>query len=228
MTEQRPPATQEPAGIEPPPLPPPFATAESVPGLVRAVRRRADKSQRELAKAAGLARSTVAKLETGVLTPSLATLVRILEAADLTLVATDTNGTVVQPMSSWDDTRDGGGKLFPAHLDLIIDPKLGEWWADKYGMARPPETYHRDRAYRDAKGALSQWAVRVQQFRHDPMPENPDSPCSVAGGQRGRGIEISRSLAKCGDTLGQDVDAVSGIGSAGSCCLCGWRRTRAR
>ncbi|HEX6325170.1 MAG TPA: helix-turn-helix transcriptional regulator [Jiangellaceae bacterium] len=176
MTEQRPPAPQEPAGIEPPPLPPPFVTAESVPGLVRAVRRRADKSQRELAKAAGVARSTVAKLETGDLTPSLPTLVRMLEVADLALVATDPNGTVVQPMSSWDDTRDGGGKLFPAHLDLIIDPKWGEWWADKYGLARPPETYHRDRAYRDAKRALSQWAVRVQQFRHDPMPENPDSP----------------------------------------------------
>jgi DNA-binding XRE family transcriptional regulator len=176
MIEQRPPAPQEPAVIEPPPLPPPFVTAESVPGLVRAVRRRADKSQRELAKAAGVARSTVAKLETGDLTPSLPTLVRMLEVADLALVATDPNGVVVQPMSSWDDTRDGGGKLFPAHLDLIIDPKWGEWWADKYGLARPPETYHRDRAYRDAKRALSQWAVRVQQFRHDPMPENPDSP----------------------------------------------------
>jgi transcriptional regulator with XRE-family HTH domain len=177
MTEQRPPARpEEPAGIELPPLPPPFVTAKSVPALVRAVRRRADKSQRELAKAAGLARSTVARLETGDLTPSLATLVRILEVAGLDLVATDKDGTVVQPMSSWDDTRDGGGKLFPAHLDLIIDPKLGEWWADKYGLARPPETYHRDRAYRDAKRALSQWAVRVQQFRHDPMPENPDSP----------------------------------------------------
>ena len=93
MTEQRPPAPQEPAGIEPPPLPPPFVTAESVPGLVRAVRRRADKSQRELAKAAGVARSTVAKLETGDLTPSLATLVRILGVADLALVATDPNGT---------------------------------------------------------------------------------------------------------------------------------------
>jgi transcriptional regulator with XRE-family HTH domain len=177
MTEQRPPTPDEPpAAIEPPPLPPPFVTAESVPGLVRAVRRRADKSQRELAKAAGLARSTVARLETGDLTPSLATLVRILEVADLDLVAIDKQGTVVQPMSSWDDTRDGGGKLFPAHLDLIIDPKWGEWWADKYGLDRPPKTYHRDRAYRDAKRALSQWAVRVQQFRHDPMPENPDSP----------------------------------------------------
>jgi hypothetical protein len=32
--------------------------------------------------------------------------------ADLDLVATDKDGTVVQPMSSWDDTRDGEGKLF--------------------------------------------------------------------------------------------------------------------
>ncbi|HEX5994171.1 MAG TPA: helix-turn-helix transcriptional regulator [Jiangellales bacterium] len=176
MSAQSPPPADEPAGIEPPPQPPPFVTAESVPGLVRMVRRRADKSQRELAKAAGVAPSTVAKLETGDLTPSLTTLVRILGVANLNLVATDLDGIVAEPMAIWDDTRDGGGKLFPAHLDLIIDPRLGEWWADKYGLARPPETYHRDRAYRDAKRALSQWAVRVQQFRNDPMPEDPDSP----------------------------------------------------
>lgn len=179
MTDQRTPADRVESsaveGIEPPLLPPPFVTAESVPGLVRAIRRRADKSQRELADAAGLARSTVAKLETGNLTPSLSTLLRLLDVADLVLVATDRDGNIVQPMSVWDDTRDGARKLFPAHLDLIIDPKFGEWWADKYGLARPPETYHRDRAYRDAKRALSVWAVRVQQFRHDPMPDDPDS-----------------------------------------------------
>ena len=180
MAEQDTPADQPvgtpAAGVEPPPLPPPFVTVASIPGLVRAIRRRADKSQRELAKEAGLAHSTVAKLETGALAPSLSTLLRVLHVADLVLVAADKDGAVVQPLAVWDDTRDGGDRMFPAHLDLIIDPKFGEWWGDQYGLARPPETYHRERAYRDAKRALSQWAVRVQQFRYDPMPPDPDSP----------------------------------------------------
>ncbi|HEX6233873.1 MAG TPA: hypothetical protein VFZ63_12175 [Jiangellaceae bacterium] len=128
------------AGVEPPPLPPPFVTVASILGLVRAIRR------------------------------------RVLHVADLVLVAADKDGAVVQPLAVWDDTRDGGDRMFPAHLDLIIDPKFGEWWGDQYGLARPPETYHGERAYRDAKRALSQWAVRVQQFRYDPMPPDPDSP----------------------------------------------------
>jgi transcriptional regulator with XRE-family HTH domain len=167
----------EPTGGRPvPPPQTPYVGAESLPGLIRSVRRRADLSQRELADAAGLARSTVAKAEAGTLTPSLNTLLRILAAADLVLVVADRDGNVVQPMRVWDDTLDGGDKKFPAHLDLILDPRAGDWWGDQYGLARPPETYHRSRAYRDAKRALSQWSVRVAQHRYEPPPPDPDRP----------------------------------------------------
>lgn len=147
-----------------------FVRRPTLPGLIRQVRRLAVLSQRDLAEEAHLSQSTVARLESGRLLPSLATLLRILAIAGLVLVVTDENGNVVQPLRVWDDTRDGAERMFPAHVDLILDPRPGEWWGDRYGLARPPETFHRERRYRDAKRRRSQWEVRVKQFRHDPPP----------------------------------------------------------
>jgi hypothetical protein len=31
-------------------------------------------------------------------------------------------------------------RRYPAHLDTVLDPAPGEWWGDRYGLARPPET----------------------------------------------------------------------------------------
>jgi transcriptional regulator with XRE-family HTH domain len=149
--------------VQPPPAPSPSVAAETVAGLVRSVRRRCDVSQRELAAAAKLSPSTVARIESG-------SLIRLLAVGRLVLVVTDEDGKVVRPMQIWDETRDGAGRQFPAHLDLILDPKFGEWWADGYGLARPPETLHRNRRLRDAMRRRSQWEVRVKQFRNDPPP----------------------------------------------------------
>jgi len=49
----------------------------------------------------------------------------------------------------------------------------GEWWADDYGLARPPETFYRDRRLRDAMRARSQWEVRVAKLRNSPEPRRP-------------------------------------------------------
>lgn len=158
----------------PPALPPPQVGPDTVPGLVRKVRRLADLSQRELAQAAQVSPTTVARVERGALTPSLGMLLRLLAAARLVLVVADEQGRVIQPMRTWDDTRDGAGRRFPAHLDLILDPRGGDWWADIYGLARPPETFHRDRRWRDARRRRSQWEVRVKQLRSAPEPPDPD------------------------------------------------------
>ncbi|RZT84065.1 helix-turn-helix protein [Pseudonocardia sediminis] len=141
-------------------------------GLCRAVRRRADASQREMAERTGLSRSTIARIESGKLIPSLSVLNRILVETDLLLVAVDRNGRVVAPMEDPpdDDLRDGAGKRYPSHLDTIVDPEPGEWWASIYGMAHPPETYHRDRERRDVQRARSQWEVRVARLRAAPPP----------------------------------------------------------
>ena len=160
--------------VTPPELPRPYVDMDTVPGLVRKVRRLADLSQRELARAARVSASTIARIESGALAPSLDTLLRLLAAARLVLVVTDGRGRVVQPMRLWDDTRDGADRQFPAHLDLILDPRGGDWWADVYGLARPPETFHRDRDWRDARRRRSQWEVRVKRFRHVPPPPDPE------------------------------------------------------
>lgn len=160
--------------VDPPELSPPTISKGMIPGLVRTIRRLADLSQRELALTAKVSRSTVARVESGELTPSLGMLLRLLAVARLNLVVIDEQGRVVQPMRVWDDTRDGAERQFPAHLDLILDPKRGEWWADVYGLARPPETFHRDRAWRDARRRRSQWEIRVDQFRGTPPPPDPE------------------------------------------------------
>jgi transcriptional regulator with XRE-family HTH domain len=134
-------------------------------GLVRAARRRADLSQRELALAAGVHGSTVGRIESGHLTPSLEMLLRLLAAAGLHLAVVDGDGRLVQPMEDRDDIRDGAERRYPAHLDTILDPRPGEWWADTYGLARPPETFYRDRRRRDMMRARSRWEVRVALLR---------------------------------------------------------------
>ena len=168
------------AGPAPDPGPDPTETLLAYPdpaGLCRAVRRRVDASQREMAERTGLSRSTIARIESGKFVPSLSVLSRLLVNADLELVAVDRDGRVVVPMQDPpdDDLRDGGGKRYPSHLDTIVDPGPGEWWGSLYGLARPPETSHRDRFKRDIARARSQWEVRVAQFRHVPPPPTVES-----------------------------------------------------
>ncbi|MEH1124520.1 helix-turn-helix domain-containing protein [Micromonospora sp. CPCC 206061] len=162
-----------PSALDPPP--PELRVGQyPVAGLVRRARRIADLSQRQMARSAKVAPSTVGKVEAGVMVPSVDVLERLLAAAGLFLAVVDQDGRVVTPMEDWDDTRDGAERRYPSHLDTILDPRLGEWWADTYGLARPPETFHRSRARRDAMRRRSQWEVRVKQHRHDPPPSGGD------------------------------------------------------
>jgi transcriptional regulator with XRE-family HTH domain len=142
-------------------------------GIVRQARRRADLSQRELAKFAKVSPALIGAVETGLRTPSLDTLRRILNAANFQLVVVDADGRLIVPLEVWQDTADGAGRRYPAHLDTILDPQFGDWWADQYGLARPPETFRRNRAYRDYERRMSQWQVRVKQLRNAPKPRPP-------------------------------------------------------
>ncbi|BCJ38183.1 hypothetical protein Athai_56860 [Actinocatenispora thailandica] len=121
----------------------------------------------------GTSHSLISRIETGASQPSLDVLDRILRAAGLQLTVIDPYGRMVLPMQDWDDTRDGAGRRYPAHLDTILDPLPGEWWGDVYGLARPPETFHRDPERRAAQRRRSQWEVRVAQHRRDPPPPDP-------------------------------------------------------
>ena len=125
--------------------------------------------------------STVGRIEAGSLTPSLAMLSRIVGTAGFRLVVVDEAGTVLKPMRDRADLRDGAERRYPSHLDVVTDPEPGEWWADRYGLARPPETFYRDRAVRDALRRRSQWEVRVAKYRNVPSPPDPQR-CGYRGG----------------------------------------------
>jgi transcriptional regulator with XRE-family HTH domain len=142
-------------------------------GIVRRVRRKADMSQRELAKYADVSATLIGSIETGTRIPSLPALQRILNAANYQLVVVDADGRLVVPLEVWQDVADGAGRRYPAHLDTILDPEFGEWWADGFGLARPPETFRRNRTYRDYQRRQSQWEVRVKQLRNAPSPRLP-------------------------------------------------------
>jgi transcriptional regulator with XRE-family HTH domain len=141
-------------------------------GLLRAARRRADVSQLDIARAARVSKSTVARIESGTLRPSLDILDLLLGAAGFSLTVVDDEGRVLQPMLDRDDLKDGAGRRYPAHFDVIPDPVGQEWWGAIYGLARPPETYYRSKSRRDAMRRRSVWEVRVKQNRR--MPEPPE------------------------------------------------------
>ncbi|MGW5668795.1 helix-turn-helix domain-containing protein [Micromonospora sp. NPDC003776] len=144
-----------------------------IAGLVRQARRRVGLGQRQMARFARVAPSTIGRVESGELTPSLRVLERIFGAAGLYLALVDQDGRVIQPMDDWEGIRDGAGRRYPSHLKLIIDPEPGEWWADIYGLARPPETFHRCPVHVEERRRRSQWEVRVAKYRATPPPPDP-------------------------------------------------------
>nr|WP_281257735.1 helix-turn-helix transcriptional regulator [Asanoa hainanensis] len=144
--------------------------ALSVSGLLRAARRQADLSQRQLAAKSGASHGTISRIEAGGLAPSLAMMEKLLAACGYRFLVVDQGRRSLRPMADSDNTLDGARRRFPAHLDVILDPLPGEWWGDIYGLARPPETFYRDRGKRDRQRRRSQWEVRVKQQRWLPPP----------------------------------------------------------
>ncbi|MEO6880683.1 MAG: helix-turn-helix transcriptional regulator [Mycobacteriaceae bacterium] len=125
-------------------------TRLDVAGYLRQARRRTRMSQRELAAACGVSASTLSRAEAGRTELSLLLFTRLLRAAGLRLVVVDDEPRRVPALAEPPDTRDLAERRFSAHLDLILDPVRGEWWGDRFGLVRPPETFHRDPAARYA------------------------------------------------------------------------------
>ncbi|MEU9506962.1 GNAT family N-acetyltransferase [Micromonospora sp. NPDC048170] len=146
---------------------------------LRALRRRADLSQRQLAERSGVPQATLARIESGrAADPRFRTVERLVRAAggevaisvrDTTASAdtADTAGAAGNagrslPAVPHDQLRDGAGRRYPAHLDVweVNEPKdwPGAWWANWYNLPPalwplplPPATYERSRAYRDRR-----------------------------------------------------------------------------
>ncbi|MEV4844313.1 GNAT family N-acetyltransferase [Micromonospora matsumotoense] len=142
---------------------------------VRALRREADLSQRELATRSGVPQATIARIESGRANdPRFHTVERLVRAVGGTLTislptaaaaeASTAEATCALPPVPHDDLRDTTGRRYPAHLDVwpVREPKdwPGAWWADWYNLPPPlwplrlpPAAYERNRGYRDRRRA---------------------------------------------------------------------------
>jgi transcriptional regulator with XRE-family HTH domain len=135
-------------------------------------------SQRAFAEEVGVSRSLLDRVEAGRTSPRVEDLELALAADGLFLVVVrevEGEGLVfVPPLEELDGPgmcRDGAGRRYPAHLGLVVDPVRGEWWGDRFGMTRPPETFHRDQVLREVRRSLSQEEVRPG--RPAPLPRWP-------------------------------------------------------
>ena len=94
-------------------------SANPYAGVVCRLRRVLDLSQRDLADAAGVSPSTVARAESDELAISLRALTALLAIGGYAVVVVDAAGTPVVPMSRG-ALRDRGGRRHPAHLDARV------------------------------------------------------------------------------------------------------------
>jgi transcriptional regulator with XRE-family HTH domain len=121
---------------------------------LRVARRAADMSQRELAEAAGVPQSVVARAERYPDRLRVAVFELLLKATNHRLVVVDSNGRELAPETeSSADLRNRAGCRFPPHLDVVSTADGGWWWGYKFWLPcerMPPEhTFRRSRLWRD-------------------------------------------------------------------------------
>ncbi|GAB3852336.1 hypothetical protein GCM10029963_41680 [Micromonospora andamanensis] len=140
--------------------------------VLRALRRQADLSQRELAERSGVPQSTVARIESGRSAGAqFRTVQRLVRAAGgaLRIAGPDEQAPPCpdeQALSGdviCDDIRrDDAGRRYPAHLDVrqvrTLKDWPGAWWAhwyslppDRWPLRVPEVTYDLDRGRRDER-----------------------------------------------------------------------------
>ena len=145
-------------------------------GVLRRIRRLADLSQRELARACGISQSSVARAERNASDLPTGALVRAAALAGLTLALVDGSGQEVAPMSS-QAVRDRAGRRLPAHLDTRYSEE--DWWhgPHRYSREQPWYTFYRDRRARDA---LRRRGGTPEDHQ---LPQPGDSPQERAAGR---------------------------------------------
>jgi len=155
---------------------------------LRALRRRADLSQRQLAERAGVPASTVARIESGAARdPRFRTVERLVAAAGGVVTAGD------HPQAALDVHRglvDSAGRRYPAHLDVrqVVEAKdwWGAWWANWYDLPRPrwpreapDHTFDLDRARRDGRRRREAGRAAVVKLQIERLAAGPGVPPDV-------------------------------------------------
>jgi transcriptional regulator with XRE-family HTH domain len=102
---------------------------ESVGLVCRRLRRQSGLSQRALARKAGVAAATIARIETGATDPTVGTLVRLATAAGARVEVTGLDATPFV-FGITETKRDRGGRRPPPHR--LSDSGLG-WWDTSLG-----------------------------------------------------------------------------------------------
>ena len=140
-----------------------------LPGALRRIRRLADLSQRELARALDVSKSSVGGAEAGRSGLDARILDRAAALAGLRLVLLDAAGDEAPAMASG-AVRDGGGRRFPAHLDTRYGDE--DWWhgQERYARVQPRYTFDRLRHTRD------HWRDRTGTPVDHHLPRPGDSP----------------------------------------------------
>ena len=153
------------------------ATGFDLCGLLRRIRRRADLSQRQLAVALRVSKSTVAAVEAGSVGMDARLLAVAAGLAGLRLGLVDEAGTEVRGMDSA-AVRDQGGRRFPAHLDPMLSEERWWRWAHRPDRSQPTYTFDRRRAGEDARPRPT---GRPEDHR---LPQPGDSPAERAAARR--------------------------------------------
>ncbi|MHA3702969.1 helix-turn-helix domain-containing protein [Jatrophihabitans sp. YIM 134969] len=126
-------------------------TADAVGEFLRACRASAGLSQRDLAEAAGVPRSTVGRVEAGhVEDVKLSTIVRLAEECDVILVGTTGSHAPMLETDLAQRHTDRAGRMMPAHLFNLpyLAPLTGDdSWRVRRGV--PRRTYRTSLPVRD-------------------------------------------------------------------------------
>lgn len=127
-----------------------------LPGALRALRRRADLSQRELAVRSGVPSATIGSVESGASpNPAFRTMERLVTATGARLAILDPDGS--EPVApDTDDHLDRAYRRLPAHLDPHWVTWRGARRLDRWGFVRDRrdrDRYRRRKAH-EARGNL--------------------------------------------------------------------------
>jgi transcriptional regulator with XRE-family HTH domain len=146
-------------------------------GSLRRIRRTADLSQRQLARAMGIPQSTLAAAEAGNRDLPVGRLADAAAVAGLRIVLVDADGRQIPPMTSA-GARDAAGRHLPAHLDTRHSDEGPDRWEHHPGRRQPWFTFVLDRSDRDA------WRARHGVPDDHDVPVPGDSPQERAAARR--------------------------------------------